>query len=231
MKKRILIDFLVPCVVLVITTFLLAISDADIRIESLFYSPGSGWVHANDRFWDFLYRYGPLPGLFLGGAAAIAFLAGFFWARVYRYRKAALFFLILLALGPGLITPLFKVSWARPRPRQVEYFGGEKKFLPVWQIGDAGEKKSFPSGHASIAFYLFSPYFVLRRSSARWARRFLVLGLAYGGLVGFTRMVQGGHFPSDVLWSAGFVYLSGLTIYYALRMDRDENFTSQATQR
>jgi membrane-associated PAP2 superfamily phosphatase len=33
-------------------------------------------------------------------------------------------------------------------------------------------------------------------------------------------MAQGAHFLSDVVWSAGFVYLSALAIYYALRLDR-----------
>ena len=221
MKRQIIIDFLVPTLVLVITTCLLAITGADIRLESLFYQPGNGWVHTNDNPWSFLYRYGALPGLIMGVAALAVFLAGFFSPRAYPYRKLALFFVLLLALGPGLINNVFKDYWGRPRPRQVDTFGGDQKFLQVWQTGPAGEGKSFASGHASIAFYLVSPFFALRRSSARWAYFFLVLGLAYGALMGLARMIQGGHFPSDVLWSAGFVYLTGLILYYALRMDRD----------
>ncbi len=221
MKRQIIIDFLVPSLVLVIATCLLAITGADMRLESLFYQPGSGWVHTNDNPWSFLYRYGALPGLILGVAAAAVFLASFFSRGLYPYRKLALFFILLLALGPGLINSVFKDYWGRPRPRQVDAFGGDQKFLQVWQTGPAGEGKSFASGHASIAFYLVSPFFALRRSSARWAYFSLVVGLAYGALMGLARMIQGGHFPSDVLWSAGFVYLTGLILYYALRMDRD----------
>jgi membrane-associated PAP2 superfamily phosphatase len=33
-------------------------------------------------------------------------------------------------------------------------------------------------------------------------------------------MVQGAHFASDVLWSGGFTYLTGLLLYYALRLDK-----------
>ncbi len=221
MKRRVVLDFLIPCLVLAVATGLLAISRADIRIESLFYRPENGWVYANEIPWNILYRYGALPGLLLGAAAVAVLLAGFFSSRATRHRRVALYFLLLLALGPGLVTSLFKDCWGRPRPRQVENFGGEQKFLQVWQRGAAGAGRSFPSSHASIAFYLISPFFALRRSSGKWAIFFLALGLVYGFLMGLARMVQGGHFPSDVLWAAGFVYLTGLTLYYALRLDGD----------
>jgi hypothetical protein len=38
-------------------------------------------------------------------------------------------------------------------------------------------------------------------------------------MMGFARIVQGSHFASDVLWSAGAVYFTGLTlafVYYRL---------------
>jgi membrane-associated phospholipid phosphatase len=37
-----------------------------------------------------------------------------------------------------------------------------------------------------------------------------LLGIAAGSAIGFARVTQGAHFPSDVLWSGGMVYLSGL---------------------
>ena len=45
--------------------------------------------------------------------------------------------------------------------------------------------------------------------------------MGYGILMGVARMAQGGHFPSDVLWAWGMVYLVGVALYYLLRMDRD----------
>jgi|APFre7841882630_1041343.scaffolds.fasta_scaffold01602_6 membrane-associated PAP2 superfamily phosphatase len=221
-NRRLILDFLIPCLVLVIMTMLLVITEADIRIERLFYQPEGGFVHWKDNPWYFLYQYGELPGIVMGGAAVVVFLAGFYSAGAHRYRKLALYFILLLALGPGLIVNyIFKDYWGRPRPNQVDVFGGDKKYQQVWQTGIAGEGKSFPSGHAAIAFYLFSPFLALRRFSARWALFFLMLGIAYGLLMGLTRMVQGGHFPSDVLWAGGIVYLTGLILYYALGLDRN----------
>ncbi len=34
------------------------------------------------------------------------------------------------------------------------------------------------------------------------------------------RMIQGGHFASDVLWAGGFTYLTGLIFYYVLKFDK-----------
>ncbi len=219
---RAALDFIIPFLVLVIATAVLAITGADIRIESFFYQPGAGWTLTNDEPWHALYRYGALPGLLLGGGAVVVFMAGFFSTRLSRFRRPALYFVLLLALGPGLLTSVLKTTWGRPRPRQIETFGGEKKFLQVWQRDLSGEGKSFPSSHAAIAFYLFSPFLALRRSFPRWAIFFLVLGLVYGLFMGLARMIQGGHFPSDVLWAAGIDYLTGLSLYYVLRMHRDQ---------
>jgi len=229
MKRRTLIDFLVPGLVLVIMTLLLGLTKADLWIESFFYKPGSGWVYAHDQPWKVLYRYGALPGLMIGVSALITYLASFFYDRIHRYRKMALYFLLLLALGPGLVIPVFKSFWGRPRPRQMESFGGARTYQPVWQKGVAGEGRSFPSGHASIAFYVMAPFFVLRRSFRKWALVSLALGLFYGALMGIARMVQGGHFMSDVLWSGGFVYLMGLLLFYVLHMDEERQHAEDVT--
>jgi membrane-associated PAP2 superfamily phosphatase len=79
---------------------------------------------------------------------------------------------------------------------------------------------SFASGHAAMGFYLLVPYFLLRRRAPARAAALLVVGLAFGTLVGLARMVQGAHFPSDVLWALGFVYLTALALFYALRLER-----------
>jgi membrane-associated PAP2 superfamily phosphatase len=47
---------------------------------------------------------------------------------------------------------------------------------------------------------------------------FLALGIGYGAFIGLVRMIQGAHFLSDILWSLGFVYLSALALFYAMRL-------------
>jgi membrane-associated PAP2 superfamily phosphatase len=171
--------------------------------------------------WNTLYHYGPLPGLLIGivGGAigTVACLVG----RWDTWGKAGLFLLLMLLLGPGLaVNTIFKPHWGRPRPNQVDRFGGDHAFLRVGEPGWNSQLKSFPSGHASMGFYLFAPAFLFFRRQPRLALAFLLLGLLAGAGLGVTRVVQGRHFPSDVLWSAGMVYYSGLLAYLLLGLWR-----------
>lgn len=221
MKKQVAYDFLVPVVVLSCLTMLFWLTDADIALQKHFYSADKGWYLKNSFPWKLLYNYGNIPGLLLAAASLMAIVLSFVHRAVVRYRKIALFLVVLLALGPGLITySIFKDHWGRPRPGQVDIFGGEEKFLPVLVKGRPGGGKSFPSGHASIGFYLFAPFFFLRRDAKRWALFFLALGIGYGAFMGIGRMVQGGHFASDVVWAGGITYLTGLLLFYIFRFDR-----------
>ncbi|MCI5208107.1 MAG: phosphatase PAP2 family protein, partial [Candidatus Electrothrix sp. ATG2] len=100
--------------------------------------------------------------------------------------------------------------------RQIVEFGGEYQFTQCWVPGSGGANSSFPSGHAAIAFFLMAPWFVLRDKKQRYARTFLISGLLFGTLVGTARILQGGHFASDILWSGGLLYLLGSLLGLAL---------------
>ena len=72
----------------------------------------------------------------------------------------------------------------------------------------ATHNSSFPSGHAAVAFYLIAPAFLVHGRRPRLANSLLTLGFLFGACMSITRVVQGGHFASDVMWSAGIVYLT-----------------------
>ena len=184
--------------------------------------PGLGW-YGIDRFpWDLLYTYAGAPALLIAGLAGGILLASLFRKRLAGQRKVALFFLLVLAVGPGLLVNLlFKDHLGRARPRELLEFGGQYPFTQIWQPGASGKNSSFPSGHASVAFYLFTPWFILRRKNRAQAACWLTGGLSYGSLVGAARILQGGHFLSDVLWAGGLVYLSGEILAQVLALDRD----------
>jgi lipid A 4'-phosphatase len=229
MNRAVLKDFLVPLALLFALTFAIAVTGSDLLLEQRFYLPGTGWPYGELNPWKFLYRFGIYPAMAMAVVSLLLVLASFFSVRALMYRKAALFFLLLMLLGPGLlVNTVLKDHWGRPRPRQMQLFGGDRAFHQVWERGEAGQGKSFPSGHASAAFYLIAPYFVLRRSSRNRARAALAAGLCYGLLMGFARMAQGGHFPSDVVWAGGIVYLVGLALYHLLGLDADAGPESES---
>jgi len=222
MKKRIVIDFAIPLGAAIFLTVVLYLTNADLEIESRFYSPESGWFLGKENPWHLLYEYGYIPALLLAGGGLLVFVVSFLRKELVPYRKIGLFFITFMILGPGLVINAgFKDHWGRPRPADIVNFGGSEPFRYAWERGESGQGKSFPSGHAAVGFFLFSPFFILRQVYRKWAVMFLYLGIAYGILMGIGRMVQGGHFPTDVLWSGVFTYLTGLILYYIFMFDRN----------
>ena len=62
--------------------------------------------------------------------------------------------------------------------------------------------------------YLFVTLFCFRRQAPRLAMTGGCFGLAYGSLVGTARMVQGAHFPTDVLWALGLIGMTATCLHY-----------------
>ncbi|MBN2579432.1 MAG: phosphatase PAP2 family protein [Pirellulales bacterium] len=217
----------IPLAILCGATLIFRLTDADLRISRLFFPDAHSateplWPLGLREPWHWLYHFGVLPAWILGAGGLAVWLASWFWSKLLKYRDAGLFFALLLALGPGLlINGIFKPYWGRPRPNNTIPFGGPNEFLPVWTKGEGVANMSFPSGHASMGFYLMAPAFVLYRRRPGWAAAFLALGLLGGGLMGLTRIVAGSHFASDVLWSAGFVYFTGLGLAWLFGFGRE----------
>lgn len=221
MRKGILADVVLPLLAAVAATAVLGLAGADLAVQALFYEPGRGWFMGDREPWAFLYHFGNVPAFALAAAGGAVFVLGFFIEQFRRDRTAALFVVALLALGPGLVVnTVFKDNWGRPRPADIVQFGGLETYRPVWSPGEPRQGRSFPSGHAAVGFFVMAPYFILRRRAPGWARKALTAGIVYGMLMGLARMIQGGHFLTDVIWSGVLVYLSGIVLYYLFRLDR-----------
>ena len=211
MRRDVLYEVLLPVMILLGLGLFFWVTRADIIILRPFYSRTQEWFLGDGLLWILLHKYGSWPGILIGVGSLIILITGFYIKRYSDYRKAALFFILSLILGPGLITnTLLKDHWGRPRPIQIKEFEGSEEYTKAWIKTDFKDGRSFPSGHASIGFFLMTPFFVLRNKKGKWSVTFLITGLVYGGLMGFGRMIQGAHFPSDVLWAAGIVYFTGL---------------------
>jgi lipid A 4'-phosphatase len=208
----------IPLLILLLATLVFRFTNADLLISQLFFAGHASslesdacWPLKMAEPWKWLYNFGVYPAWIMGGCGLLIFLISFFGEKVKSWRDAGLFMTLMLALGPGLmINGILKPYWGRPRPHVTVPFGGTKEFLPVGQIGTDTDDASFPSGHASTGFYLMAPGFLLYRRRPGLAAMFFALGLAGGTIMGLTRIVAGAHFASDVLWSAGIVYFTGL---------------------
>jgi membrane-associated PAP2 superfamily phosphatase len=120
--------------------------------------------------------------------------------------RAAVFLIVTLALGPGILTNvLLKDHWGRPRPIDVQEFGGEYRFKTWWDPrGDCPNNCSFIAGEPSGAFWTLAP-----AALAPPPLEPLVYGtaLAFGIGLGALRIAAGAHFFSDVVFSGVLTYL------------------------
>ena len=211
---------------LVAITALIALSGLDMLLATRFYSAGE-WPIGEQFPWKLLYRMEHYPALLLAVAGLLGAVAAFKQSRWSRKARSYAFLVVFLILGPGLlVNAVFKDGWGRPRPRNLVEFSGTKTFLQPWQKGIAGEGRSFPSGHASAAFYMTAPFFIYRRSRPNLAYIWLTGGICFGILMSIARITQGGHFLSDTVWSFGLVYLTGLLLSVVMGLDKPDHKTS-----
>jgi membrane-associated PAP2 superfamily phosphatase len=213
---------------LVVSTVLIAWTGADLALSAPFCREGT-WPIGYLFPWQMLYRLDRIPAFALALFGLAAGIASFFRQDLRHWRRRGAFLVLLLALGPGLmVNAVFKDHWGRPRPREIVQFGGQKQFLQPWLKGEDGTGRSFPSGHASAAFYMSAPFFIYRRTNKRRARIWLLGGLIFGVFMSIARITQGAHFLSDILWAWGMVYLMALALSYCMGIDRTDAAPAKA---
>lgn len=187
----------------------------DLAISALFYHPEAGF-YLKERWWAKalygFFRYA--QWLFIVPIVGVLFYG--YWSKhpwVKQHQQRLGYALVVLLLGPGLIVhAVFKDQWDRARPRHIVEFGGDKIHTPAFVISDQCERNcSFVSGHAAMAFYFMIFGFVGRSG---W----LFLGLLIGTLGALGRVVEGGHFFSDVLFSGFFVYFTCWVLAYWMKI-------------
>ena len=215
----------IPLISILVVSAVIRVYDIDRKLSSLNYDPAAKvWPLERADPWLSFYRYGIYPPLLVGTVGALGLMCGrWIWrdadpSHLRTMRRGGLFLVLLLAIGPGLLVNTgLKMMWGRPRPLQCQEFGGELAFHSVgdWSTYNL-PNSSFPSGHASIAFFLMGPAFIINPRHTRLRRYWLAGGIGYGLAMGFTRILQGGHFLSDVLWAGVIVYFVGVVLAWLL---------------
>lgn len=138
-------------------------------------------------------------------------------APVLKLNTSRWFFLILCTvLGPGLLTnAILKDNWGRPRPRQVEEFGGPFEFTPVFEwTNQCAKNCSFVSGETSSYFMLFFSLALLMPGKARkWGYG---LALFMGAMMSWVRIGFGAHFLSDTIMACVFMTFVACGLYWLM---------------
>jgi lipid A 4'-phosphatase len=190
----------------------------DLYVSRLFFTNGH---FASGPFYDFVYHYALYPGWIIIAISLLTLVASPFYRGLKNWRKPAAYLILTLALGSGLfVHAIFKDHWGRPRPRQVVEFGGSQPFRAYYQphfTNQPEPSKSFPCGHCSMGFYFFAIALLGMHEGKRSIYIFGMLAASFlGGVLGFVRIAQGGHFLSDVIVSGLIMWLMSLCLYPVL---------------
>ena len=105
----------------------------------------------------------------------------------------ALLLIPLIAMSDQLSSNVIKSFFARPRPCHL--IDGKPVMEHLHLLVSCGTGFSFPSSHATnnFAFATFISYYY---------RRWTWLAFTYAGIMGFSRISVGVHYPSDVIGGA-----------------------------
>jgi membrane-associated phospholipid phosphatase len=192
-----------------LTTTALALIPADARIALEFQRSGAQSSSALRGTADGVEMIGSPGAVVFGGSLyAVGVIAG-------RRTVADIGWHTLEAVAiSGQVTSLLKGVFGRVRPYAS---GGDARDFDFGGGFGSSTRRSFPSGHTSMAFTFASV--VAEETSHRWpgAHRFIAplsYGLATG--VGLARMYNDKHWASDVALGAAIGTLSGkLVVRYA----------------
>ena len=203
--------------------------DIDLWMSGLFYRPDSGF-HLKDSWWAVaIYDSIPIIAITVGVGSLLALIY-----NLVRKRQAGtlsnrflLFVLAALAVGPGLVVNAgFKDNWGRARPRDVTEFAGDRQFTPALQPTDQCDRNcSFVAGHPSVVYWLAALGFAV--AAGRRRNRIFFAAAAFGLVAGFGRIVQGGHFLSDVIFSGLAVFaVIWVLAMYVFKLDEERDATT-----
>ena len=107
-----------------------------------------------------------------------------------------------------IVNILLKNMWGRERPNDIIPFGGDGGFTPWYKISDSCLSNcSFVSGDSSVGFLLIVFYFITKKNI------YLYLSLFFGSFLGLVRIMAGGHFFSDIVFSQIVVTISVMVSY------------------
>ena len=144
--------------------------------------------------------------------------------------RAALFMMVTLALGPGLVVNgLAKEHWGRPRPVDVRQMGGTEPFVAWWDPRGTCQKNcSFVSGDVSGGFWTLAPAALV---PAPWRPLAYAAAIALGSGIAVLRMLFGGHFFTDAVFAGIITFLIVWLTYNTLYRWRATRFSDEALER
>jgi len=177
--------------------------DLDIRISGMFYDATTRIFPMSKRAGaEFARTAAMWVAWLLVLPAMIAFVIKMIWPvkPLMMSGRSTVFLVVTMLLSAVVVSNIvFKGYWGRPRPVAVTQFNGKLDFMPWWDPRGACPKNcSFFSGEGATAFWTYAPAAL---APPTWRPLAYVAATAFGVATGGWRIIFGGHFFTDVLFS------------------------------
>lgn len=195
---------------------LMELTNIDMDIEQLFYSPAEHLFIGKHSFWleDILHDQAKRLVIAIGVFGALGWFASFKVKRLMPIRRELACLVVAMTLATSYTPPLKTVTGVQC-PWDLTEFGGHETYSKLFEHRPATENpgRCWPGGHAATGFALFALFFVLRDRRPRLARYGLLFAFTLGAVFSGARMIQGAHFLSHNIWAAVFCWLICLGTY------------------
>ncbi len=185
----------------------------DIYISSLFYYGNSQFLLQSYDIVSKIFREWLLPFLIiyiliLPILGSIFKVEKIFFGYKFSTNEIFLIWLSQVIVVLVFVNLILKNLWGRSRPGDITQLGGKEVFTPWYEFGNACNVNcSFVSGDASVGFSIIILYFITKNIL------FVYFSLIFGFLLGFIRIIAGGHFLSDILLAGLLVIFLNMIIF------------------
>jgi membrane-associated phospholipid phosphatase len=130
-----------------------------------------------------------------------------------NYQKISIVIVLLAIINPLIFVQITKILTGRVRFEDLtaNYSDYTPWFMPPGPTGN----DSFPSGHTAVAFMFLPLLILIKNYNWKDLKKIIILIfiIGWGFFVGFSRVIVGDHYASDVLFSAEVAFLTTLLLY------------------
>ena len=203
-NKNIDLLILTTLLLIILTLFLIKLSNIDIFIQNYFFDfTAREWlIDKSEPFKKNIFHR--LPKIIFGFLIFLSIASALKYRNnnYFRYQQALLM-IIGLTVNP-MISANIKKFTNIYCPAQLKIYDGNYDYHKIFYINQPDESKNkkgqcFPAGHAVTGFSLFILFFIFQTRFLQISS--LIMAILAGWIIGFYQMIKGDHFFGDTLIS------------------------------
>jgi membrane-associated PAP2 superfamily phosphatase len=191
------------------------LTNLDIWINNFFYNNQlKEFSLREDPFMTRFMHHGLKNAMYVFGIASILFGI---WLLKNKNTLLLKKHVVLASVGvifiPALVVSLKHLT-NKHCPWSLDIYGGQIPYTGLFEthLSHLVAGQCFPAGHAAGGFMWFSWAIALWFIYPKLAKVIFTMAMILGLILGISRMIQGAHFLSHVLWTAWLAWASSLLL-------------------